>query len=191
MRAGQPTPYQILLECLKRNAAYLDATLKSDIRPIKHKQHEYKMIVGEHQVRVVCGNKREGKQKAAQSMLEKLHPHIKTWGSLIRLYGYGAQRKMEDRSKDHEVVNLQNVKEAVTGGSGSKHSKKDDHGAPSAPNKAILDKLRSEMKKLHNEWQKPAPPAIDRTAPSAMDRPAPATTDRPSTSGIGADGRKT
>ena len=36
---------------------------------------------------VICKNKREGKQLAAQSILQKLHPYITCWGSLLRLYG--------------------------------------------------------------------------------------------------------
>ena len=35
---------------------------------------------------VICKNKREGKQQASQAILQMMHPHIATWGSLLRLY---------------------------------------------------------------------------------------------------------
>lgn len=34
------------------------------------------MDVGKHRVSVICANKREGKQKASQAMLKKLHPNV-------------------------------------------------------------------------------------------------------------------
>lgn len=36
---------------------------------------------------VICKNKRKGRQKGAQALLRVLHPHIKYFGSLLRLYG--------------------------------------------------------------------------------------------------------
>lgn len=32
-------------------------------------------------------NKRVGKQLASQKILQMLHPHVKNWGSLLRMYG--------------------------------------------------------------------------------------------------------
>lgn len=32
-------------------------------------------------------NKRVGKQLASQKILQLLHPHVKNWGSLLRMYG--------------------------------------------------------------------------------------------------------
>jgi len=36
---------------------------------------------------VTCQNKRDGKQKAAQKLLQKLHPNINYWGAMVRMYG--------------------------------------------------------------------------------------------------------
>lgn len=38
---------------------------------------------------VICTgkNKRVGKQLASQKILQLLHPHVKNWGSLLRMYG--------------------------------------------------------------------------------------------------------
>jgi hypothetical protein len=35
----------------------------------------------------VARGKKHAKQRAAQLMLQKLHPNIGTWGQLVRLYG--------------------------------------------------------------------------------------------------------
>lgn len=47
-----------------------------------------------HEVLVACcvhlppgKNKRVGKQLASQKILQMLHPHVKNWGSLLRMYG--------------------------------------------------------------------------------------------------------
>ncbi len=144
-KAGQPTPYQILLECLKRNAAFGDTQMENHIKMIKHQQHEYTMKVGKHQVKVLCTNKREGKQKASQAMLEKLHPHIKTWGSLIRLYGYGSQRKAQE-PPGKELTNTPST--AVPS---DKSTEKSSGGKFGLPNRAILEKLKKEMSKLHED----------------------------------------
>lgn len=143
-KAGQPTPYQILLECLKRNAAFGDTQMDNNIKMIKHQQHEYTMKVGKHEVKVLCTNKREGKQKASQAMLEKLHPHIKTWGSLIRLYGFGSQRKAQEPPG----------KELSSTPTTSTTDKSDKAGLTQKfgpPNRAILEKLKKEMSKLYED----------------------------------------
>ncbi|VDP07452.1 unnamed protein product [Soboliphyme baturini] len=138
-KAGQPTPFVILQECLKRNSALGNTTINMKIERIKHQQHEFILNVGKHEVRVFCSNKKEGKQKAAQSMLERLHPQIKTWGSLIRLYGYGAQRRLQETRKEKDsIIRLQS------------QSKRQ----PNEPNTAILSKLRSEMKKLYDKYKR-------------------------------------
>eukprot|EP00106_Octopus_bimaculoides_P012648 XP_014780090.1 PREDICTED: microprocessor complex subunit DGCR8-like [Octopus bimaculoides] len=97
-KAGQPTPYQILLECLRR---------------------------------VVCKNKREGKQQAAQAILQRLHPHITSWGSLLRLYGRISFKIIREKKEEEQsITELQ---------SQAKSNK---------PNTAVLEKLREEMRKI-------------------------------------------
>lgn len=63
-----------------------DTCVKMDMKPLKHQKSEFIMKVGKHEAKVVCKNKREGKQQASQAILQLLHPHIKMWGSLLRLY---------------------------------------------------------------------------------------------------------
>ncbi|MFH4977865.1 hypothetical protein AB6A40_004574 [Gnathostoma spinigerum] len=135
-RAGQPSPYLLLQECLKRNSAYGNTEIKLKTTRVKHQKHQFDMNVGKHQVSVVCSNKREGKQKASQTMLKKLHPNLDTWGSLIRLYGHEAQQKQQEARRSRQsIIKLQGVKDKESGSY--------------EPNTAILEKLRSEMMHLY------------------------------------------
>ncbi|KAL3997158.1 hypothetical protein ACH3XW_9705 [Acanthocheilonema viteae] len=139
-RAGQPSPYLLLQECLKRNAAYGDTEIKVHSVRVKHQRHQFDMDVGKHRVSVICANKREGKQKASQAMLKKLHPNLDTWGSLIRLYGHGTQQKQQEARKSRQsIIKLQ--------GNRTKES------SALEPNNAILEKLRMEMLKLSKSRQ--------------------------------------
>lgn len=61
---------------MKRNAAYGDTEIKVHSVRVKHQRHQFDMDVGKHRVSVICANKREGKQKASQAMLKKLHPNV-------------------------------------------------------------------------------------------------------------------
>uniref|UniRef100_A0A914CES2 DRBM domain-containing protein n=1 Tax=Acrobeloides nanus TaxID=290746 RepID=A0A914CES2_9BILA len=138
-RAGQPMPFLILSECLKRNNTLGDTNISMETKRIKHQRHEFIMVVGKHEVKVVCTNKRDGKQKAAQAMLKKLHPNYDSWGSILQLYGYKAQQKHKEAIKSKKsVIQLQTAQ------------KQADESLSNSlePNTIILDKLRSEMHQL-------------------------------------------
>lgn len=133
-KTGQPSPYQILLECLKRNYGMGDTHVKTDVKTLKHQKSEYSLSVGKHSVTIVCKNKREGKQRAAQAMLQQLHTHINSLGSLLRLYGQSSGKIFKEKKKEEEsITELQT----------QTHSNK--------PNTALLDKLRKEMTKLQSQ----------------------------------------
>ncbi|KAJ8312850.1 hypothetical protein KUTeg_010223 [Tegillarca granosa] len=51
-KAGQPSPYQILLECLKRNYGMGDTQCQIDVKTLKHQKSEYSLTVGKHTVTV-------------------------------------------------------------------------------------------------------------------------------------------
>uniref|UniRef100_A0A915PGY2 WW domain-containing protein n=1 Tax=Setaria digitata TaxID=48799 RepID=A0A915PGY2_9BILA len=165
-RAGQPSPYLLLQECLKRNAAYGDTEIKVHSVRVKHQRHQFDMDVGKHRVSVICANKREGKQKASQAMLKKLHPNnfgfkLDTWGSLIRLYGHGTQQKQQEARKSRQsIIKLQ--------GNRTKES------SVLEPNNAILEKLRMEMLKLSKSRQ-----SIENTDVIAPKRPKLSATNKP------------
>ena len=55
------------------------------------------MKVGVHQAAVICKNKREGKQRAAQSILQKMHAHLNSWGALLKLYGRGSCKTPKEK----------------------------------------------------------------------------------------------
>ncbi|KAI1707074.1 microprocessor complex subunit DGCR8 [Ditylenchus destructor] len=172
-RCNQPSPYLILQECLKRSATFGDTEISSSTRRLRHQQHLFELKVGKHTVHVHCSNKREGKQKAAQQMIAKLHPNEKTWGAILRLYGYEAQQKHKEARKNKEsIIKLQ-------GEVRNQNEKGRRNGLEQNP--MILEKLRSEMFKLSEKLVEKAaesnPEAIasQLVAPPVM-QPAPETT---------------
>ncbi|KAM3867884.1 microprocessor complex subunit DGCR8 [Diretmus argenteus] len=132
-KAGLLSPYQILHECLKRNHGMGDTSIKFEVIPGKNQKSEYVMTCGKHTVRGWCKNKRVGKQLASQKILQMLHPHVKNWGSLLRMYGRESNKMVKKENSDKSVIELQ------------QYAKKNK------PNLHILNKLQEEMNKLAKE----------------------------------------
>ncbi|XP_006640183.1 microprocessor complex subunit DGCR8 [Lepisosteus oculatus] len=132
-KAGLLSPYQILHECLKRNHGMGDTSIKFEVIPGKNQKSEYVMTCGKHTVRGWCKNKRVGKQLASQKILQLLHPHVRNWGSLLRMYGRESNKMVKKENSDKSVIELQ------------QYAKKNK------PNLHILNKLQEEMKKLAKE----------------------------------------
>ncbi|XP_053557876.1 microprocessor complex subunit DGCR8 [Bombina bombina] len=132
-KAGLLSPYQILHECLKRNHGMGDTSIKFEVIPGKNQKSEYVMTCGKHTVRGWCKNKRVGKQLASQKILQLLHPHVKNWGSLLRMYGRDNSKMVQQETADKSVIELQ------------QYAKKNK------PNLHILNKLQEEMRRLASE----------------------------------------
>ncbi|XP_059611300.1 microprocessor complex subunit DGCR8 [Phlebotomus argentipes] len=130
-KTTEPSPHAILLTCLQRNFGLGDVQIQYEINNVNHKKNEFKMIVGKHSASVVCKNKRDGKQRASQAILQILHPHIKTWGSLLRLYGNRSIKSFKEKKQEEQEITVLQSKAAIN-----------------QPNYAILDKLKLEMTKL-------------------------------------------
>lgn len=169
-KTTEPTPHTILMTCLQRNYGLGDIKIDYQVNPGRNKQNEFTMTVGKHKATVTCRNKREGKQFASQAILQVsnfvnqsnqkkisfssyilnsqiLHPHIKTWGSLLRLYGNNSVKSFkEKKQEEQEITVLQ----------GQAHLNQ--------PNYAILEKLKLEMTKL-DERQRSVRPIGKFTAP--------------------------
>ncbi|KAH9524193.1 Microprocessor complex subunit dgcr8 [Bulinus truncatus] len=125
-KVGQPSPFQLLLECLRRNFGMGNTQCEVSTKPLKNQKCEFTINVGKHSSTVVAKNKREGKQLAAQAILAKLHPHVPSWGSLLRLYGTSVEKAIQ---KPEEMSDAKNH----------------------APNHSVLESLREEMRKLHRQ----------------------------------------
>lgn len=89
------------------------------------------MTVGKHTATIICKNKRDGKQRASQAILQALHPHISSWGSLLRLYGNRSVKTFKEKKMEEQEITLLQSKAAIN-----------------SPNFAILDKLKLELSKL-------------------------------------------
>ncbi|CAG9805961.1 unnamed protein product [Chironomus riparius] len=130
-KTTEPSPHSILLTCLQRNYGLGNIQVKYEVNTAKHKKNEYTMTVGQHVAKVYCKNKRDGKQRASQSILQMLHPHINTWGSLLRLYGNRSVKSFKEKKQEEQEITVLQTRAAVN-----------------QPNYAILDKLKLEMSKL-------------------------------------------
>ncbi|XP_055605046.1 microprocessor complex subunit DGCR8 [Uranotaenia lowii] len=130
-KTTEPSPHAILQTCLQRNFGLGDIQIQYDVKVGKHRKNEFTMTVGKHTATVGCKNKRDGKQRASQAILQILHPHIKTWGSLLRLYGNHSIKSYKEKKQEEQEITVLQSKAAVN-----------------QPNYAILSKLRLEMSKL-------------------------------------------
>uniref|UniRef100_A0A0K8TAT9 Microprocessor complex subunit DGCR8 n=2 Tax=Lygus hesperus TaxID=30085 RepID=A0A0K8TAT9_LYGHE len=110
------------------------------VNPLNRQANEFIMTVGNHRARVVCKNKKDGKQRASQAILQELHPYINSWGSLLRLYGNRSMRNVKERKHEEQEITMLQSKASLN-----------------SPNYAILKKLKSEMMKLHEEMSKRKP----------------------------------
>ncbi|XP_062563002.1 microprocessor complex subunit DGCR8 [Armigeres subalbatus] len=130
-KTTEPSPHTILQTCLQRNFGLGDVQIQYDVKAGKHRKNEFTMTVGKHTATVVCKNKRDGKQRASQAILQILHPHIKTWGSLLRLYGNHSIKSYKEKKQEEQEITVLQSKAAIN-----------------QPNYAILHKLKLEMSKL-------------------------------------------
>ncbi|GFG37253.1 hypothetical protein Cfor_10946 [Coptotermes formosanus] len=130
-KTTEPSPYAILLTCLQRNFGLGEMHIKYEVNTLRHQKNEFTMTVGRHKAKVICKNKRAGKQRASQSILQALHPHITSWGSLLRLYGNRSVKSIKEKKQEEQEITLLQSKASIN-----------------SPNFAILDKLKTEMRKL-------------------------------------------
>lgn len=152
-KTGQLSPYQILLECLKRNYGMGDTEIKQEMRTTKRQRNEFMMSVGKHSASVICRNKKDGKQRASQAILQALHPHITSWGSLLRLYGKGSCKTLKEKKEEEQrITGLQSKASA------------------NRPNLSILNKLKEEMLKLKERTETVKP--IGKFTPQEADFPS-------------------
>ncbi len=141
-KLSEPAPYAILLTCLKHNFGLGDTNITSNMREKLNRKYEFALKVQNREVTVLCSNKREGRQLAAQKLLQLLHPGVQYWGQLLAMYGSRAiLRQKAKKARESEVTSLQSR----------------DSSRPT-PNLAILEKLKEEMKKL-SQMRKACAPA--------------------------------
>lgn len=69
-KTTEPSPHDILLTCLQRNFGMDDLNITYQGNKLKHQKNEFTMTVGKHTATVICKNKRDGKQRASQAILQ-------------------------------------------------------------------------------------------------------------------------
>lgn len=91
-KTTEPSPHDILLTCLQRNFGLNDLKISYQGKTSKNKKNEFTMTVGKHTATVTCQNKRDGKQRASQAILQvgftkKNYSYfVKFWNFLNRHY---------------------------------------------------------------------------------------------------------
>ncbi|KFM62113.1 Microprocessor complex subunit DGCR8, partial [Stegodyphus mimosarum] len=127
-----------------------DTEIYFTMRNLKHQKNEFLMTVGKHHVSVVCKNKRDGKHRASQAILQLLHPHINSWGSLLRMYGKGSCKTLKEKKEEEQrITELQSK------------------ACANKPNVSILNKLKEEMLKYREKMKSKKP--IGKLIPEQMD----------------------
>ena len=93
------------MTCLQRNYGLGDTHIHQELKAVRNGKNEYTMRVDKREVDVICKNKKDGKQLAAAKLLQQLHPHISSWGSLLRMYGNRSIRTLKKKKeKETEVT---------------------------------------------------------------------------------------
>lgn len=69
-KTTEPSPHAILTTCLKRNYGLGDIKIDYHVNTSRRKKNEFTMTVGKHKTTVICRNKRDGKQRASQAILQ-------------------------------------------------------------------------------------------------------------------------
>ncbi|XP_039752488.1 microprocessor complex subunit DGCR8 isoform X2 [Pararge aegeria] len=136
----EPSPHAILRTCLLRNFGASDRHIHTEMKKTACQEVELTMKVGKHSATVVCKNKKTAKQRASQSILQALHPHVRSWGSLLRLYGSKSVKSCKEKKLEEQQITLLQDK--------ARHNE---------PNYAVLDKLRNEMLKLRERDESVVP----------------------------------
>ncbi|KPJ13315.1 Microprocessor complex subunit DGCR8 [Papilio machaon] len=127
----EPSPHAILRTCLLRNFGAGDRHIHTEMKKLEYQKIELTMKVGKHSATVICKNKKTAKQRASQSILQALHPHVRSWGSLLRLYGSRSVKSCKEKKLEEQQITLLQ-----------------DKARQNEPNYAVLEKLRNEMLKL-------------------------------------------
>lgn len=69
-KTTEPTPHAILTTCLQRNYGLGDVKIDYQVNTTKNKKNEFTITLGKHKATVVCRNKKDGKQRASQAILQ-------------------------------------------------------------------------------------------------------------------------
>jgi hypothetical protein len=98
------------------------------------------MKLAQYEVEVNCARKKDGRQLAAQKILKQMHPHVQTWGGILRLYGSRVAESYLKMDGNDDNKNSDNDESTV--------QKEQTTKRVIEPNGDLLEKLKEEMRKL-------------------------------------------
>ncbi|XP_046977502.1 microprocessor complex subunit DGCR8-like [Vanessa cardui] len=82
----ETAPHDVLLASMSK-MGNKESHVQIQTRRLKYNCIELTMQVNQHSATVLDNNRRSAKQRAAQVILQALHPTVLSYGSLLRLYG--------------------------------------------------------------------------------------------------------
>lgn len=144
-KTSLPSPSQVLEECVRRNQG-ICSSIEFSTFCEQDKSLVFIITCGKHTAKVPCKNKRIGKQLASQHILKSLHPHLEKWGALMRIYCDRPTGSIKKYKKDdNDTAN-------------------EKAGSDSSANTNLLERLKSEMRKLSSENEKGKTDSLNKPA---------------------------
>ena len=106
-KSSHPGPYQLLVNALQRQDLHpTKPTPKMNHLPhLKtHLKNTYTMTAGDYKATYTHQIKKFAQQMCAQLILKQMHPELKYYGDLLRLYGRKVDREKVKRKEDQRSI---------------------------------------------------------------------------------------
>ncbi|VDM59650.1 unnamed protein product [Angiostrongylus costaricensis] len=110
VRTCQPKPLILLKTALLRSIKLCREVPLTKVELLGPMRTRVTMTVGDLSAEVVASGSKVGQQRAAQNLLKQIHPHVSTYGGLLRIYANPDEKEeqRETRKLQAELVQLQN-----------------------------------------------------------------------------------
>ncbi|CAD5120347.1 DgyrCDS8921 [Dimorphilus gyrociliatus] len=135
-RTGTPDPVQLLTFSVDASYGFSHGKIDTQYHSAHGQKNSLTMTVGKFSAKIFYKKKKVGQQLAAQEILRQMHPQIRFYGGLLRLYGNCKKHVEESRIRSEEMKQL-NILDSVD-------PKKNAH-------EKILEKLRTDMLALSDK----------------------------------------
>uniref|UniRef100_A0AC35TGB4 DRBM domain-containing protein n=1 Tax=Rhabditophanes sp. KR3021 TaxID=114890 RepID=A0AC35TGB4_9BILA len=143
-KSGQDSPHAMLLNILKKHPSAGTVALKmkweDEVKPYK-----FSFMFDEIVVSVFCKSRKEGRQLAAQKMIQTMHPEFTSWGDVLRKYGTKMQQ-----INDPDVIEQKELIKIATDVS-NEFKTKNSHNYE--PNFKVLNALREHHLRCYDQFK--------------------------------------
>ncbi|KAJ1368497.1 WW protein [Parelaphostrongylus tenuis] len=132
VRTCQPKPLILLKTALLRSIKLCREVPSTKVELLGPMRTRVTMTVGDLSAEVIASGSKVGQQRAAQNLLKQIHPHVSTYGGLLRIYANPDEKEeqREARRLQAELVQLQNQTKVL--GDAKKAGKSKGHTSSNA-----------------------------------------------------------